>query len=53
MKKAYIIPQTTTVQLSTISMLAASDEPGRHDEYIEAAQLSNDRSWSNEEWSEE
>ncbi len=52
MKKAYIAPQTTAVLIAAATMLAASDEPGVNDEYINAAQLSNERIWDNEKWGE-
>lgn len=54
MKKAYIAPQTTAVLIAAATMLAASDPDkiGVNDTYINAAQLSNERSWDNEIWGE-
>ncbi len=53
MKKTYTTPQASTLLLTAATILAASDEPGIHEEYIESPQLSNEREWSSTEWSEE
>ncbi len=54
MKKTYTTPQATTVLLvpSTVLALSGIDET-IHNEYNDNDQLSNERSWSSESWSEE